>query len=62
VCAYRVGEAGVPGVHALLEKRPFAPAGMDTRVQWTWAAEGTSLFRFLVGPTRAASPACPAAR
>ena len=52
VYAYRVDEATVPGVHALLEEWRLAPAGTGTRVQWTWAADGTALFRFLVKLSR----------
>jgi carbon monoxide dehydrogenase subunit G len=48
VYAYRVDEATVPGVHALLEEWRLAPAGAGTRVQWTWAADGGAVFRFLV--------------
>ncbi|WP_055489447.1 SRPBCC family protein [Streptomyces sp. TP-A0356] len=52
VYAYRVDEAGVPGVHALLEEWRLAPAGTGTRVQWTFAADGSAVFRFLLKGAR----------
>ena len=52
--AYRVDEATVPGVHALLEEWRLAPDGTGTRVQWTWAADGNALFRLLTRLSRAA--------
>jgi len=52
VYAYRVDEASVPAVHALLEEWRLAPAGSGTRVQWTWAADGSAVFRFLMKLSR----------
>jgi uncharacterized protein YndB with AHSA1/START domain len=52
VYAYRVDETNAPGVHALLEEWRLTPAGTGTRVQWTWAADGTAAFRLLVGLAR----------
>ncbi|MFF3906659.1 SRPBCC family protein [Streptomyces sp. NPDC001848] len=52
--AYRVDEATVPGVHALLEEWRLAPIGTGTRVQWTWAADGNALVRSLMRLSRGA--------
>ncbi|MBA4860659.1 SRPBCC family protein [Streptomyces sp. PSKA54] len=46
VYAYRVDETNAPGVRALLEEWRLTPAGTGTRVQWTFAAAGNTLFRF----------------
>jgi uncharacterized protein YndB with AHSA1/START domain len=46
VYAYRVDETNAPGVRALLEEWRLTPAGTGTRVQWTFAADGNTLFRF----------------
>ncbi|MEV6586994.1 SRPBCC family protein [Streptomyces acidicola] len=46
VYAYRVDETNVPGVGALLEEWRLAPAGTGTRVRWSWAADGSAVFRF----------------
>ncbi|MER6127920.1 SRPBCC family protein [Streptomyces sp. NPDC001795] len=48
VYAYRVDETNTPGVHALLEEWRLTPAGTGTRVQWTFAADGAAVFRFLL--------------
>ncbi|MFC3571951.1 SRPBCC family protein [Streptomyces yaanensis] len=45
VYAYRVDETNAPGMHALLEEWRLTPAGTGTRVQWTFAADGTAVFR-----------------
>ncbi|MGW5056813.1 SRPBCC family protein [Streptomyces sp. NPDC004096] len=45
VYAYRVDETGVPGMRALLEEWRLTPAGTGTRVQWTFAADGSTVFR-----------------
>jgi uncharacterized protein YndB with AHSA1/START domain len=45
VYAYRVDETGVPGIRALLEEWRLTPAGTGTRVQWTFAADGSAVFR-----------------
>ncbi|WP_329617811.1 SRPBCC family protein [Streptomyces brevispora] len=52
--AYRVDVSNAPGLHALLEEWLLAPAGAGTRVQWTFAADGSPLFRFLMRRGRAA--------
>ncbi|MFI5751666.1 SRPBCC family protein [Streptomyces sp. NPDC051644] len=44
--AYRVDESNAPGLQALLEEWRLTPAGTGTRVQWTFAAEGSAPFRF----------------
>ncbi|MFI9626167.1 SRPBCC family protein [Streptomyces sp. NPDC052042] len=44
--AYRVDEAGAPGVRALVEEWLLAPDGIGTRVRWTFAADGSGPFRF----------------
>ncbi|MCW7941721.1 polyketide cyclase [Streptomyces hygroscopicus] len=53
VYAYRVDETSAPGVHALLEEWRLTPAGTGTRVQWTFAADGTAVLRFLLRRGRA---------
>ncbi|MET8130748.1 MULTISPECIES: SRPBCC family protein [unclassified Streptomyces] len=45
VYAYRVDATNAPGLRALVEEWRLAPAGTGTRVQWTFAADGTALFR-----------------
>ncbi|MEU9185522.1 SRPBCC family protein [Streptomyces sp. NPDC048484] len=45
VYAYRVDVTNAPGVRALVEEWRLAPDGSGTRVQWTWAADGTAAFR-----------------
>ncbi|GAA3829329.1 SRPBCC family protein [Streptomyces chiangmaiensis] len=52
VYAYRVDETGVPGIHALLEEWRLTPAGTGTRVQWTFAADGSAVFRFALKGAR----------
>ncbi|WP_327365798.1 SRPBCC family protein [Streptomyces sp. NBC_01217] len=44
--AYRVDESNAPGLRALLEEWRLTPAGTGTRVRWTFAADGSALFRF----------------
>lgn len=44
--AYRVDESNAPGPRALLEEWRLTPAGTGTRVRWTFAADGSALFRF----------------
>ncbi|MER5220195.1 SRPBCC family protein [Streptomyces flaveus] len=46
VYTYRVDETNAPGVRALVEEWRLTPHGTGTRVQWTWAADGTAAFRF----------------
>ena len=53
VYAYRVDVTNAPGARALVEEWRLAPAGAGTRVQWTFAADGTAPFRFAVGLARA---------
>ncbi|MER6786713.1 SRPBCC family protein [Streptomyces sp. NPDC000658] len=51
--AYRVDVANVPGMRALVEEWRLAPAGTGTRVRWTFATDGTAVFR---GGARLARP------
>lgn len=48
VYTYRVDETNAPGVRALVEEWRLTPHGTGTRVQWTFAADGTAAFRFAV--------------
>ncbi|MDO0930893.1 SRPBCC family protein [Streptomyces sp. DG2A-72] len=48
VYAYRVDETNAPGARALVEEWRLKPAGTGTRVQWTFAADGTALFRMVL--------------
>ncbi|WP_406165657.1 SRPBCC family protein [Streptomyces sp. NBC_00996] len=43
--AYRVDVTNAPGARALVEEWRLTPDGTGTRVQWTFAADGTALFR-----------------
>lgn len=52
--AYRVDESNAPGLQALLEEWQLTPAGSGTRVQWTFAADGSPLFRFMMRRGRSA--------
>ncbi|MGW8636292.1 SRPBCC family protein [Streptomyces sp. NPDC055793] len=52
VYAYRVDVTNAPGARAMAEEWRLAPAGTGTRVQWTFAADGTVLFRFVLGRAR----------
>ncbi|MGW0812886.1 SRPBCC family protein [Streptomyces viridiviolaceus] len=52
VYAYRVDVTNVPGARALVEEWRLTPAGAGTRVQWTWAADGTAPFRFVLNRAR----------
>ncbi|MFB6772636.1 SRPBCC family protein [Streptomyces sp. NPDC056337] len=52
VYAYRVDVTNAPGARAMAEEWRLAPAGTGTRVQWTFAADGTALFRFVLGRAR----------
>ncbi|MDF3299303.1 SRPBCC family protein [Streptomyces tropicalis] len=46
VYAYRVDTTNAPGLRALAEEWRLSPApGGGTRVQWTFAADGTAAFR-----------------
>jgi len=46
VYTYRVDVTNAPGTRALVEEWRLTPDGTGTRVQWTWAADGTAPFRF----------------
>ncbi|MGW1257142.1 SRPBCC family protein [Streptomyces sp. NPDC002513] len=48
VYAYRVDETNAPGIRALLEEWRLTPAGTGTRVQRTFAADGSDVLLFLV--------------
>ncbi|WP_225821627.1 SRPBCC family protein [Streptomyces naphthomycinicus] len=50
--AYRVDTTNAPGARALVEEWRLAPRGTGTRVQWTFAADGTAPFRFVLGLAR----------
>jgi len=52
--AYRIDESNAPGLQALLEEWRLTPAGTGTRVQWTFAADGSTLFRFILRRARGA--------
>ncbi|MBC9725385.1 SRPBCC family protein [Streptomyces sp. TRM68367] len=54
VYAYRVDVTNAPGARALVEEWRLAPAGTGTRVQWTFATDGTPAFRLMMKPFRAA--------
>jgi uncharacterized protein YndB with AHSA1/START domain len=43
--AYRVDATNAPGLRALVEEWRLTPSGKGTRVQWTFAADGTAFFR-----------------
>ncbi|MFD6491145.1 SRPBCC family protein [Streptomyces sp. NPDC060188] len=43
--AYRVDATNAPGIRALVEEWRLTPTARGTRVQWTFAADGTALFR-----------------
>ncbi|MGC0378900.1 SRPBCC family protein [Streptomyces sp. SAI-229] len=51
--AYRVDVTNTPGARALAEEWLLTPAGPGTRVRWTFAADGTAVFRLAL---RAARP------
>ncbi|MDG9718380.1 SRPBCC family protein [Streptomyces sp. DH24] len=53
VYAYRVDVTNTPGVHALAEEWRLVPIGTGTRVQWTFAADGTAAFRGALNLARA---------
>ncbi|MEU6370135.1 SRPBCC family protein [Streptomyces sp. NPDC046931] len=52
VYAYRVDETNAPGIRALLEEWRLTPAGTGTRVQWTFTADGSGVFLFLLKRAR----------
>lgn len=53
VYAYRVDTTNAPGARALVEEWRLTPAGTGTRLRWTFAADGTGVFRLVVGAARA---------
>ncbi|MFF7473013.1 SRPBCC family protein [Streptomyces sp. NPDC008092] len=53
VYAYRVDLTNAPGAHAIAEEWRLVPAGGGTRVQWTFAVDGTAPFRLAVRVARA---------
>ncbi|MDI3389029.1 SRPBCC family protein [Streptomyces sp. B-S-A8] len=50
--AYRVDTANAPGLRALAEEWLLTPAGNGTRVQWSFAADGTAVLRALLKAAR----------
>ncbi len=52
VYAYRIDVTNAPGARAMVEEWRLAPAGAGTRVQWTFAVDGTAPFRFAFGIAR----------
>ncbi|MGW6689046.1 SRPBCC family protein [Streptomyces sp. NPDC054961] len=50
--AYRVDEANVPGVRALLEEWRLTPSGSGTHVRWTFAADGPAPVRLALAAAR----------
>ncbi|THA71375.1 SRPBCC family protein [Streptomyces sp. A0958] len=52
--AYRVDTTTTtaPGMKALVEEWRLTPAGSGTRVRWTFAADGSPLFRFILRRAR----------
>ncbi|MEU9245594.1 SRPBCC family protein [Streptomyces sp. NPDC048385] len=53
VYAYRVDLTNAPGAHAMAEEWRLVPSGGGTRVQWTFAVDGTAPFRLAVRMARA---------
>ncbi len=51
--AYRVDVTNAPGPRALVEEWQLTPVGTGTRVQWTFAADGTPPFRLVLKLSRA---------
>ncbi|WNI26303.1 SRPBCC family protein [Streptomyces sp. ITFR-16] len=51
--AYRIDSSNAPGLRALVEEWRLTPAGTGTRVRWTFAADGTPVFRFALRRGRA---------
>ena len=52
--AYRVDVTNAPGMRALVEEWRLLPTGIGTgtRVQWTFAADGTAAFRLVLKAAR----------
>ncbi|MFI1165528.1 SRPBCC family protein [Streptomyces sp. NPDC020801] len=53
VYAYRVDATNAPGLRALAEEWRLTPAGTGTRVQWTFAVDGTAPVRLVLAMARA---------
>ncbi|WP_405875761.1 SRPBCC family protein [Streptomyces sp. NBC_00005] len=53
VYAYRADVTNAPGMRALVEEWRLVAAGTGTRVQWTFAADGTGPFRLVLKAARA---------
>ncbi|AWE48823.1 SRPBCC family protein [Streptomyces nigra] len=53
VYAYRVDLTNVPGSRTIVEEWRLSPSGTGTRVQWTFAVDGTAPFRTAVRLGRA---------
>lgn len=53
VYAYRADATNAPGLRALVEEWRLTPAGTGTRVQWTFAADGTAPLRIVLKLARA---------
>ncbi|MET7700662.1 MULTISPECIES: SRPBCC family protein [unclassified Streptomyces] len=53
VYAYRVDVTNAPGARAVVEEWLLTPDGTGTRVQWTFAADGSAPFRFVLKLARA---------
>lgn len=51
--AYRIDETNAPGLRALVEEWRLTPSGTGTRVQWTFAADGSAPLRFALKLGRA---------
>ncbi|MFE2194047.1 SRPBCC family protein [Streptomyces olivaceus] len=52
VYAYRVDVTNAPGARALLEEWRLTPTATGTRLRWTFAADGTAPFRFVLDRAR----------
>jgi uncharacterized protein YndB with AHSA1/START domain len=50
--AYRVDTTNAPGARAPAEEWHLTPAGTGTRLQWTFAADGTAPFRLTLALAR----------
>ncbi|MFC7307848.1 SRPBCC family protein [Streptomyces monticola] len=50
--AYRVDETNAPGLRALVEEWRLTASGSGTRVQWTFAADGSAPIRLVLKAAR----------
>ncbi|MFM9371996.1 SRPBCC family protein [Streptomyces sp. Da 82-17] len=50
--AYRVDTANAPGLRALAEEWLLTPSGTGTRLQWSFAADGSAVLRALLKVAR----------